>query len=573
MTKYKLSIEQLFYVIVALFVTLSFCHLALVCYFADSEIWLLTLSQQTFQNTGLSSIQYKWSFHALTYAFSHFAPSEWTVYLYARCGWMTVALAAQVMTAYAFSRFAENRKLFFPLFIVLMTFTAFFNQGFRIRSDILSLFAHAAILVLFFKSLHQRITVFHYAAAFAFNLLLASSTPKAAYLFIAQFAFAMSLAVHLRLDRRFFLFVWLSHVLPIVLICAALMISHISGDPFNLMTAAHEAADYYLKSFDTTLSNASYFSVWDFAHIIKTFSKSLAHTLVFVCGFAIYLWQSFRQKKPPLYSSLNVYFGVLLVFVVLHNQKLPFFIGTFGIPLIAYTYVLTYKMIEHFFKSFARYINMLLIGTMMLLCILDLSLNLSENNNLGQQVAIETLDNYMIKNPKASYYDTIGILPRKNTIFLFVGPGEVSRKKQIIADLDAANPTLIIYTFKFNYLEPDIRYYLESHRVEVTPRVWVPGRLFSIVKNSNMFEDLILLNKKPYWRISEKPKKYVFDKRSGRNIASEIRHFKGHLETNHFAEADSFAVPRAYVEFFHTDVEPIYFLQTPYDLFRYDTLY
>lgn len=573
MTKYKFSSAQLFYATIALIVTAGFCHLALVCYFADSEIWLLTLSQQTFSGFHLSSILYKWSFHALTYAFSHHAPSEWDVYIYARIGWTTVAVGAQLMIAYAFSSFAGNKKLLLPLFIVVMTFTAFFNQGFRIRGDILSLFAHAATMILLYRIRNQHPSLLHYAILLFFNILLGLSTPKAIYLYIAQFAFAISMVNYLSLSRQFYIFVWTSHILPILLICAAVVISYMIGDPLGIFIAVHEVVDYYLKSFDSTLSNASYFTLWDFAHIIKVFTKSMAHFAVFLCGFAIYLWNSYHNKKTSIYTCLNIYFGVLLIFIILHNQKLPFFLGTYGTPLIAYTYILTYNALHSLLRSLSHYINMLLIGAMTLLCLLDLNLNLFENNNLGQQFAIETLDAYMQKHPSTRYYDTIGILPRKNTVFLFIGPGEVSRKKKIIADLDTINPDVILYTFKFNYLEPDIHYYLEKHRFEQTPYVWVSGESFSRAEHPKMFERPIMLRNQLYRLIPVKPAKYIYDKQAKLDISRLIVPFKNGLETKRLEQADSFAVPELHSEIFQTNIEPIYFFQPPYQLFRYDTFF
>lgn len=571
MTKYKFNLEQLFYALLATFVAVSFCHLALVCYYADSEIWLLTLSQQTFHKGQLSSILYKWAFHALTYLFSHHAPNELAVYTYARSGWMIIALIAQLATAYAFSSFANQKKLFLPLFIAVMTFSAFFNQGFRVRGDTLSLFSHMVIMAGLFYIKDQPIRFWHYLALFVFNLILALSTPKSIFLYISQFAFALAMTFYLRLPRRFYVFIWISHISPLVLTCALIAISYFVGDPLSLMAAVHEAMDYYLKSFDAKLWNAGFFTVHDFSHVIKAFTKSSAHALVFLIGACVYLYTSYRSKKITIYTCLNVYGGTLFLFVLLHNQKLPFFLGTYGTPLIAYSFLLTYNLMSSVFKSYSRFANMILIGTMTFFCVLDCGLNLNHNNNMSQQMAIDIFDKYVQKHPQTTYYDTIGILPRKNTLFLFVGPGEVSRKKQIIADLHAANPTFILYTFKFNYLEPDIRHYLLANRVQPTPNVWVNGDHFSLAKNTKHFEKDVMLRGIPHWLVPARPGKYVYEFHSGNEITHEVIPFKDGLETKRFEQADSFAIPRKYIDFFQTNVEPIYFIQTPYNLFRYDT--
>ncbi len=571
MTKYKFNIEHTYYAILATFLAASFCHLALVCYYADSEIWLLTLSQQTFSNVHLSSILYKWSFHALTYLFSHFAPTELAVYSYARTGWMVLALCAQLATAYAFSSFAGNRKLFLPLFITVMSFSAFYNQGFRIRGDVLSLFVHMGIMVLFFHLKQKRITYLHYLLLLILNLALVLSTPKSVYLYVAQFAFAISMVFYLKLNRRFYNFIWISHILPIVLALGAATLSYLVGDPLHLMAAVHEAIDYYLKTFDTSFTNAVFFSLNDFSHVIKAFVKSQVHALTFLVGVGVYLYSSYRSKQITIYTCLNVYFGVLFLFIMLHNQKLPFFIGTYGTPLIAYTYLLSYNFFAARLKRHTHLANIIVLGAMVFYAILDLGLNLRLNDNLGQQIAIEIFDDYVKKHPGTTYYDTIGILPRKNTIFLFVGPGEESRKQTIIQDLHREDPTVILYTFKFNYLEPDIRHYLLKHRVQVSTNVWVHGEHFQLVKDPQPFEKIIMLRERPHWHIHAPPQKFIFEFKSGTPIDKEVIYLKNGIETKHLEDADSFALPRKYIDFFQTNVEPIYFLQIPYNLFRYDT--
>lgn len=571
MTKYKFIPEQVLYSLLAAFVIAMFWHLAAACFYSDSEIWLLTLSQQTFSSAHLTSVLYKWSFHAITFLFSHYAPSEVDVYTQARAGWAVVALGSQAIVAYSFSIFVDKKKLFLPIFIAITTFSAFFNQGFRIRGDILSLFMHAVILLSIFKLRDAKIRWFHYLWIFTANTILVLSTPKSFYLYVSQFVFAIGIYNLLKVSRSYFLLIWITHISPIVIIFGLAIATHVFPSPIDLIKPIHEAADFYLKSFDSDLFNPEYLSVIDFAHIIKALAKSPAHAVVFFFGVALYLYSSFRPKKQSVASALNMYFGVLLLCVVFHNQKFPFFIGTFGTPLAAYTFVLVNDALERFLKSYRRFATMALCSAMTFFAILEYGLNLSLNNNIGQQIAIEHFDKYMTRHPEYVFYDIIGMLPRKTTIFLFVGPGEISRKNLIIDELDRVKPDIILFTYKFIFLEPDIRYYLTKKRVTIEPNVWVEGDVFSILKNVSYFRQAIQLRGNNYWRIPHPPKKYIYTLADGRSIKYEVIYLKNGIETKHLEEADSFAIPSVYLDLVQTNVEPIGFLQHPFFLFRYDT--
>ncbi len=509
MTKYKFSPEQLLYSLLSAMVIAMFCHLALVVYFADSEIWLLTLSQQTFSRSHLISILYKWSFHALTHLFSNHAPTELEVYYYARRGWLIVALCSQAIVAYSFTLFIDRKKLFLPIFIAIVTFSAFFNQGFRIRGDILSLFTHSLIMLSLFKLKNRNVRWYHYCWITFLNILLILSTPKSLYFYVAQFAFGMGVYRYLEAPRNYFLIVWTTHIGPVVLLLGSAVATRLLSSPVDLFAPIYEATDYYLKSFDEDLFNVKYLSTLDFAHVIKAFAKSYFHALVFTIGVAMYLRTSLSRRAASIMTALNIYFGILLLFVVFHNQKFPFFLGSYGTPLIAYTFILSISFFETIFQRFTRYIIMALCSAMTMLSVVQYSDNLIGNNNLAQTIAVNNFEDYINRHPDLMYYDIIGILPRKTKMFLFIGPGEISRKSLIINELEKIQPELILFTHKFIYLEPDIRYYLTGSRLTFEKNVWVTGDHFSIVKTMDYFRKPVHFRGKPYWVIPHSPKRHV----------------------------------------------------------------
>lgn len=571
MTKYNWRFEQIFYALLASFVTFLFCHLALTCYFSDSEIWLLTLSQNTFHKHELISIFYKWSFHAITYLFSHFAPTELSVYYYARTGWMLVAVVTQLLIAYTFTNFTDNKKFFLPLFISLMTFSAFFNQGFRVRGDILSVFAHTLILYFLLSIKTKKITSYHYLILFILNALLISSTPKSLFFYLAQFVFAVSLYKNAKSSKTFFLLIWTTHVLPVVLLLGLILLANAWGSSFHLLSVVHEVVDYYLKSFDDSLFNTTYLSVTDFAHVLKSLAKSPIHAVVFVIGVLIYLFKSFRSKNTAIFTAFNVYFGLLLIMVLFHNQKLPFFIGTFALPLVAHSTLLFLSSMRYFLKNYFALFCIALCGGMSFFCVHQYKENVIFNNNHAQALAITSLEKYQAQHPHLSIYDIIGLLPRKNNIFLFVGPSEVSRKNSIIEHIRHLDPDIILFVYKFIFLEPEIKDFLTANRIPIEPHVWVKGEYYSVTQNMNYFRTPKIINNKYYWIIPHSPQKYIFDFASKQSINKDVLYLDKNLVPTHPKHSTHFAIPKNYLSIVQTNTDPIGFLMPPYALFRFDT--
>lgn len=568
MIKTESKLYSKIFLIFSVFVTLCFFHLAHSCYFADSEIWLLTLSQNLFNHQHLTSIAYKFSFHALTYLFSHHSPSELDVYFYARTGWSVVALGTQILLAYFYASAVGQKKFFLPLFISLMTFSAFFNQGFRIRGDILALGSHTLVLLLLLKLKNRQITQLHYLLLFLINSILLTATPKAIYFYISQFLFAWILCKNSKHKKSFLRWIWITHLIPIHLGLTLALLTFIFPEPFNLITPLQEALDFYLKSFDPSLKNFDFLSVHDFVHVIKAFLLSPTHAVLFLIGFSLYFFESYRKNNAL--SALNVLFGMSLLFLILHNQKLPFFIGTFGAPLVAYTSLLTFLYIKKIFNRFADVVLLIIGSSQIFWACLQYTDNLQKNHNLAQSLAIQTFDHYVTAYPDLTFFDIIGVLPRKADLFLFVGPGETTRKKQIVTELENHNPDILLFTYKFNFLEPDIANYLIKTRISPEPHIWIKGDFFSVSQTPLYFRQARQINNEFYWVIPAKPKKFIYFG-SEDYPQSSVIYLKNDKPTLQRSVADRFAIPQKYLSVLQTDTPPLSLYHSPFTVFRYDT--
>jgi len=543
-----------------------FFHLALHVYFADSEIWLLTLSQKAFAPGELLSIYYKWSFHAATYLFSHFAPTEVAVYEWARAGWSVIAILSVLGTARIFTRLFKNPELFWHLSIFLLTSSVFFNQGFRIRGDIFAYFLHVAYLSVYLRAFDTPKKAAPFAALLGINLLLILSTPKALIFVIAQLILGYFLANGAPARRRKDL-LWLlvsSHTVIVVVGCIVALLSTMIPGAYNLVYSIASAIDFYIKSFDTSFGNTSYFSAEDMQYVFRFIANSWIHAAVLVLGFAA----AIKDRK----NNCGITFYALFIFfaVLAYNQKFPFFLGPFLTPVLAFCFCRTLEIS----KTFHQRIYPLLLVTVLLssvtLAFLQYSENIEFNKNKYQKEAVAELEAFQKKHPKTKIYDVIGLLPRKNTIFAFVGPGEVARKNEILNQILQADPDVIIQTYKTIYLDPDFFRFLIESRVPIEPNVWVKGFAWTKTEHPDKFARTVKIENKEYWVFAISEKKFVSDLVEAKPINNETFGLDKNLKITD-SDPVFLAVPSRYLALIFTDTSPIGFSNPPNVLFRYDT--
>jgi hypothetical protein len=196
--------------------------------------------------------------------------------------------------------------------------------------------------------------------------------------------------------------------------------------------------------------------------------------------------------------------------------------------------------------------------------------NFLYNVNLYQSEAIVALEDYVEKNPDFKIYDIIGILPRKNKIFIFAGPSEVAQKTQIIEDIIKAEPDILLLVFKFIYLEPDFPFVLEKHWVPMSPDIWVKGKYISPTMTPLNFIKSATIDGLVYWIMPYMSQKYIINNKTHALISNETLALDHHLKIN-TKDPEFLAIPQKYTSIVLTDIPIVHLPNPPSVLFRYDT--
>ncbi len=560
---------QTFYLLLCLALSGMFLYLATVCYFSDSEIWLLAVSKKAFSPGSLQSVYYKWALHAVVFVTSFWSKNNLLIYEISRIVFAFIALASIALIATCFSKIYQKKQLCLPIFLVCLTSSVFFNQGFRIRADILALFFHACFLLAVFshfkefKKIALLLTIV--------NAILLLTTPKsvifiALHVLIGLYFFSQESKVHKHLGKK----ILVSILAPLTLglfVLSSLAFLHPDN---SILLAIQSAGDFYLKSFDPALGGADFFRSMDFMYVIRFLRLSLVHTLLFLGWFILFFQDIFSKNKNSLHSFFHMYCACLLGLILLYNQKLPFFLGPFLTPVIA----IQFCSLDRFLSSrrVIKWLPPLLITVACWLCWKQFMVNMQFNSNTLQKEFISQLQTYKKKNPAVSIYDIVGLLPQDNTYYLFIGPGEVSRNRDILSRIQANPPDIYLYTYKNIFFTEDLQSFLQYNYLEYSPGVWLKAQHLQTDPKQSPQAKIIQMNKKSYWLFPFNKPHIIYSHHTKRDILSECLFLDSELQLTQIA-TQWVAVPLAHTNFSMVMFPAPKFYQNPFQVFRFDTAF
>jgi hypothetical protein len=575
MTNKFLKSASVLYAAVAFGLTAIFILFSTQCYYGDSEIWLLTLSQNVMHTGDLITIYYKWIFHIFIYLFSHGAPTELDVFTWARLGCSLVGLAAAGITARVFTQAFGTRQLYFPLFIFIFTSSLYFNQAFRIRADIFSYFFHIAT-VWFLLSMRQRtIRWYHSLLLILLNAALFLSGPKMIYFFIAQFMLATLLVSQTKPvnKKQFFWFVWIGHFCGLALVtfvgAATFLFRNLPSAPLALSLAV----DFFIAKFGVPARGPAFFSIYSFQYLARFLASSWLHVSILsiaIVGFATQHLRKNRNSESSLPTVFFFYSLLLVIFALAHNDKLPFFLAPMLTPILAWSFLYFYTLLKVKFPQFTTSTLFVIIAICSYQAITFFELSNYLNTNFYQRSVISQLDTYVKKNANPKVYDVIGLLPRKNNMFIFVGPSEENEKQNLVDSIKAQDPDVFIYTYKAKDLEPQLGFYLTSTRIPVEKDVWTKGRKISLQETPELFQTTKKFSDGLYWVLPVPPEKYLYDLRQGKMINGWILR----LDQNYVPTKKTPAfigIPMDFIFVGLSNFGPPEFIAPPSEVFRFDT--
>lgn len=569
MPKFFLDKTQLLSVFLTALLTILFFLLATHCYYSDSEIWLLALSQRVFESGELISIYFKWLFHVVTKMASFFVNSNLDLYTATRCLYAAIALAALAFNALAFSTIFDNKKLFLPLMVVTLTSSLFFNQGFRIRADILALLFHSLFVGTVVRA--KILSAPKIAALTFLNFAMLLTTPKS----------LLFLGIHSALGC-FFLFIsanqtsrskgraiLLSVFIPCTLGLLSIIILSMVAASHPLILSLKAAADFYIKSFDPGLGGAAYFHAYDFMYLERFFKSSVVHTFLFIFWFFVFFrGLFFKTDRSELHIIFDLSTALLIIFIFLYNQKLPFFLGPFLTPVLAHQFCVFWLKVQKLKQGSYILCGLLFIGSA--LSVLQFTNNWKHNSNTLQRTVIAELESFKKKNPQKSIYDVIGLLPLNNSYYFFMGPGEVSRRHLILSEIKKTPPDIYLYTLKNVFFEPELTSYLESSYWQSQPGVWLKAQNIKLDNKDYFTNQILQINNRPYWLTPTKSMSSIFSSETGKDITS-LCYFLD--QQKQVSQTDIFwvAIPIQFLKISVVELPILKLSANPSIVFRFDT--
>ncbi|MEZ4871791.1 MAG: hypothetical protein R2827_05995 [Bdellovibrionales bacterium] len=142
----------------AVFISTAFLFKAVTGFWADSEIWAVTLSKvKFFSFTAENTIPadslglYFKPLHHLLIKFTYILfPDSWNILTINRSVGAAIGFGIAIVYARVFYEILYDRKGFILAFIAILATTLFFERGYRIRADLLASLFHGLILLEFF---------------------------------------------------------------------------------------------------------------------------------------------------------------------------------------------------------------------------------------------------------------------------------------------------------------------------------------------------------------------------------------------------------------------------------------
>lgn len=468
----------------ATLLVLCFVTLSYYCYWADSEIWGITLARRlgSFEAENVS-LFIKLSFYGLLHLLYFIPGSNVDLFNHARLVFCVIGLANVYLTWRLAWALLRDRQIAFLAVILLVGSSVYMNQGFRVRSDIFSLFWHLVIMnwiVAFSRGPRRE----HWLPAAAFllflNLCMLTTTPKAVYFLAAQTAFAFAWSRSLAPERRrLFLRVALpSFFLPVLAAGAFLLVSSFfsTRGGSNRIFVGYWAAWVYVRDA---------FLAWDpsnidsekFFFVRRLAERNLELVALIATATVAGAIECVLKRGAGVRAALGAYAFVLLAAAATYNDYLPFFLASI-LPVLcigAASYIETYgRLLVKISRGNARRYATVRVVALLGLAAYSLGKgvfffqeNIFLNSNLKQRAAIDTMEKYLRQFPGAQFYDVIGTMPRTNRIFKFAGPGQEAANQRAMAHIARIKPDLIMYVRKASLLEPGMTDLLNADYVDL----------------------------------------------------------------------------------------------------------
>ncbi len=429
------------------------------CFWADSEIWSLRSSNLLFSRFNDFSFSTKMLFHVFLHFTNRvsdaFFPDFDPLFL-SRLLFSINALFITYVTSKLTYYLTNSTKIALLTSLFVLCDTFFISRGFRIRADLLAFSSFLVLLLFFFKRpsfLSPRKITLSIALCFIPMLF----TLKAIYLTVILIG--SLIFMHIPLNKK--------SIQTLISIIFIFSIFSLSIPPIQRVFL--EGWSYFMSTLSHFEVGVSYFSWWRIEYFNRWLLENKLKVLLWLISIVTFMFlpkSKFikHQKAFKICSTISI---ILFLILIVHPNPLPFFIASYS-PLFAVLSSIglyqILKVLEHKYSPSVSYVLLLTMITMLVVPALNRHQKIIFSHNNDRQKEIMTIVNsYLQKNPHAKIFDSIGISKGSTIYPWFIGPGERHKHKRIIENIKSSQVNLILYTRKFDLINPHIGIFLNDN--------------------------------------------------------------------------------------------------------------
>ncbi len=453
-----------FFIFTSIALVCAFLYKSIFGYWADSEVWAVTLSKQkffSFEGTELipsdSIGLYFKPLHHILIKFTYVAfPQSWNILIINRIFGFLIGIGIAAVYARIFSEILNNKRGWVLGFVAILTVTLFFERGYRIRADLLASLFHGLILFEFFRMQKQKdpweiriSTAILVLYELAFVLSTVKYLPVLFLLNILYFFLLIGSSKELYWVR----FYKNKFLIQFVLIFVGVVFIHINR-PLFFAQYIGELITYSLEAVTSSPADQNI----QYIHILRWIT---GNPILWASYIGMVLFTVFRLLAPQGSSTveqknrslLTLYSLLLMIFILNAPEKHAYFVAScsplFTILSLSYLVSISNNLAKQYKWKISGFqtVGLLLICKFLVLLIIYKD----QWTNQDQRAYQASLKQYLVENNISLYYDPIGILPRHMLFYAFLGPNQDMENKIAIEKIMHYQPEMIICTAKCNY--------------------------------------------------------------------------------------------------------------------------
>jgi hypothetical protein len=439
-----------------LFLFICFCifiFMSLHNFISHSEFWSINSSQGFGSNLGqYTNLYYKSIFYFLLNLIYYFNLDNIQHIIASRIMFGVFAFLYFTFFLYEILKITKDYFLAIIFGIFILSIQIFFYNIFRVRADLLaSLFIIISYKyindVYFNKAKNQPIKL-------ALLLILAFlSTPKSIYLIFAILIYYFFLNKKQNNFKNTPLL--LGFFLSITLITSFTLFKFniLNENPYAL------AANYYLLSYN------DFFAISHWSHLLTSFKINFLNYLFIIIGTLIFFCDKNFRNNYFYRANIALSFTSIIA-LVLYPEKWTYFIAQY-IIFISIPFIFILLSLKK--ASLKFLIILMLLGSPLLIT----NRHSWFRPNTSQLNAIQFLQNLFDQVPNAIYFDSTGLLPKRNSLPGFLGPNDPLSTIYLREYIKKSPPEFIFYTTKIHTFANDLLPFLYANYTEISNDVWI----------------------------------------------------------------------------------------------------